>query len=239
MLRVARIAAVLALGVLIAPAWADEVDDVMKKVAEAAKKLKSFSCKMETKTSMEMGGGNFTRSEMTGTTEVVRRGEKTYMRTEIKGETLMNFGGQEQKMDSKSLIVSDGEFTWTESEAMGQKNVIKTKAEEAAPEAQIEALRKDHNVKLLPEQKVDGNECYVLEATPKQPSMGGPTRMVMMMCKKTGLTLKTVGYDGDGKEMMTVLMKDVKIDPDLSADRFKYSPPSGVEVMDMTKGGMP
>jgi outer membrane lipoprotein-sorting protein len=40
----------------------------------------------------------------------------------------------------------------------------------------------------------------------------------------------------DGKPMTTMTYTDIKINPDIPADRFVFKAPEGVQVQDMSKG---
>jgi len=52
--------------------------------------------------------------------------------------------------------------------------------------------------------------------------------------KDTGMMMKMVMLNGEGKEMSTTTMTNWKMNPNLDASRFKFTAPPGVTVVDMT-----
>jgi outer membrane lipoprotein-sorting protein len=95
-------------------------------------------------------------------------------------------------------------------------------------------VRETFNVKLLPDETVDGESCYVLEFTPKaaDAAMGG--RMVQYFRKDNGTIVKLVSYDASNKPSVTVTYSNVQLNPSIGADRFVFAAPPGVEVTDMS-----
>lgn len=216
---------------------AQSLEDVEKKLVEAHSKIKSYTSKTKTTQSFDMGGGNKMSSDYGGTVEWKRDGEKTKFRTEMKGTTIQNMGGTENKMDVSVLMVSDGDALYTLSEQMGQKMATKQKPDTAMtgdPKKLFEKIKADNEVKVLPEEKVDGAAAVVLEVTPKSADQSPIAKSVMYFAKDTGINVKVVGKDKDGKEVFTNSVSDVKTSVDIAADRFVFKAPEGVQVMDMT-----
>jgi len=223
---------------LAAPAAADTLEEAEKKLVEAYGKLKSYTATFKATQDMEMGGMRV-KSVSQGTTEWLRRGEKVLYRVDVKN--VMERGGDEpaDKMETSATMIVEGDVAHTLSEAMGQKQAMKMKAEPAMvgdPKARFEALRKDWTLKLLPDEKVDGADCYVVEATPKEGSAGGPlARQVTCFRKDMGVDVKSVGFDATGKQLMTSTVSDLKLNAEIKPERFEFKAPEGVQVMDMTK----
>ncbi len=234
-LRIAAVFAVLGMGV--SCCLADSLEDVEKKIVAAFGKVKSFQAKMLTVQDMTMGDV-VNKSRIDGTYEFVRKDNKGLYRMEAKtsGSVEMK-GGQSQKMDGNSLVVNDGEYAYTYSEAMGQKTAMKLKADPRASilgdESFMQNLKKDHDVKLLPDEKLDGKSVWVIEATPKKPGMIG--KFMYYFDQECGIALKTVGKSPEGKDFTVTTLSDVKLNADLSAERFVFKAPEGVTVQDMTK----
>lgn len=231
------LAAILSLAPL---TWAASLEDIEKDLVAKQDKIKSMSAKMETRSDMKMGG-NTIKSKQAGTMEWVRKDDKFLHRYESEGQSIMKMGDQEMKTDSKMLMISDGEHMYTLTEQMGQKTAMKMKADPAQSQnvaSMFKAWKKDHNLKVLPDEKVEGRDCYVIEATPKKEQPNNPiSKQVFYLCKKTGTMAKMVGYDKQGKQNMQMVLKDITINPDIKPERFKFKAPEGVEVMDMTKMG--
>jgi outer membrane lipoprotein-sorting protein len=238
-LRFGLLLTVLALAL---PAWAEEtIDSVEKKLAEAAGKIKAISYKMTAVTDMTFEGGS-SKSESVTLYEIQKAGEKFKCRSDTKTSSVTKAAGQETKMDSTTLIVCDGEFTYTLSEMMGQKMAEKNKLDPAQDGLNLKStfamLRKDYNLKVLPDEKADGRDCFVIEAAPKDASSAG-TKLVYHFAKDAGFLMKYVAYGKDGKPTTTMTTADVKLDPTFPPDRFAFKAPAGVEVKDMTKETAP
>ena len=216
---------------------AQSLDDVEKKLVEAHSKLKSYTSKTKTTQSFDMGGGNKMSSDYGGTVEWKRDGDKTKFRTEMKGTTVQNMGGTENKMDVSVLMISDGDALYTLSEQMGQKMATKQKPDTAMtgdPSKLFEKIKAENNVKVVGDEKVDGMATIVLEVIPKNVDQNPVAKSLMYFAKDTGINVKIVGKDKDGKDVFTNTSSDIKMNVDLAADRFVFKAPEGVEVMDMT-----
>jgi outer membrane lipoprotein-sorting protein len=233
-----------ALGVLLGlalagPAWAEELDAIEKKVVEQLDKIKSLTSRMAmTQDIKDENMSNKMRSD--GTFEYMKKGEKSFFRTDMKmtGETAMK-GAEPQKLDGQMQLISDGDVTYIFNEQGPMKMAYKTKADKnmnLVDKDMFKRLKEDHELKVAADADVDGKSCYVVEATPKKPS-GPMTKMVYYMQKDSGLTVKTVGQDKDGKELVVTHMSDIKLNVDIPADRFVFKAPEGVTVMDMTGAG--
>ena len=146
-------------------------------------------------------------------------------------------GETEQKFSMPILAVCDGEVTHTLMERMGQKVCVKAKAEaqSLAGEAMFKALREQHNLTLADDEEVNGEKCWVIQATPKTPGRPGePAKVAYYFRQKDCATVQMLGYDADGNTMMTATFSEIKFDEKLDPKRFEFKVPEGVQVMDMT-----
>lgn len=235
--------ALAGLGLTGAVQAADAIDDVEKKLIAAAEKHKTMTAKMVSLTEME-GPQIKMKMKTEGTTETARRGEKVLSRNEMKSTGTTKFGDQpEQKMDEKSLAICDGEFCYVLNEGTNGKQAMKMKLDTAQQGAVtkgwFEHLRKDYDIKILPEEKIEGKATYVIEATLKKPAPGQTQKSTFWYDKESAVVLKAVteGKQADNKTKMTMTMSDVKLDVDIKPERFQFKAPDGVQVMDMTKMG--
>ena len=231
----------LLLGALLAgPATADELDDVAGKIIAAAEKIKSLSADMTMKTEMVNSGMSMV-SDAQGHMEFARQGGKELMRMDMEMSTVTKMGDQEQKMEAKSVMINDGEFTYTVSDQMGQKVAMKMANEknqvQFSGKQMFDDLRKDNTLALLPEDKVDSVAAYVIEATPKQAGQSGKSRYYF--AKDSGMVVKMIMHTPDGEPMTTMTYSNIKLNADIKPDRFKFVAPEGVQLMDMTGGGTP
>lgn len=215
----------------------ETTEEVEKKIVEAAGQLKSYTAQSKSVQDMDMGNGMTSKSEMTATIEWARKGDKSLYRSEMKGTMVQKVGDQEMKNESNTMIVSDGDFLYSVAETMGQKMAMKLKADPlatGAPKEMLASLKQDSDVKVLPSAKVDGRDCFVLEATPKQ-AAGPIVKTTFYFCKQTGIAVKTVSADKSGKAVMTNTLSDIKVNTEIDPKRFVFEAPAGVTVQDLTK----
>lgn len=227
--RLAVVAAVM--GLVATAARAESLEEVQKKIAEAAKKVKSISAKQKMETKVEQPEYSMTMTSE-GTYEQARAGDKFMMRSDVDSSTSSKMAGTENKTKTHTLAVSDGETMWTLNDQDGTKSCTKMKA---LPETQAwDSLKDQFNGKVLPDEKIDGADCYVLEYTAKgEIPAGMPGKYVYWFRKDCGLLVKYVMMSTDGKPTATMTFTDVKVDGKIAADRFKFEPPAGVQVTEI------
>jgi len=222
-------------------AFAETAEDVLKKIAEQTKKHKTIQYKMKQTANLEqMGQG--AKTETNGNYTYLRKDEKTYVHADM----TTNMDAGMMKTTSKSKMVVDGEFMWVHTDSvtevngqkMPQETVMKNKIDNKLLDPASMENMKNYELKLLPEEKISGNEAWVIEGTPKDAAMKAQQgRVVSWYDKKTGLPLKMAVYTPDGKALSTTTFSDIKVDEKVSPGMFKFEPPAGVQVMDMTKQG--
>jgi outer membrane lipoprotein-sorting protein len=213
----------------------DTLESVEKTIIGKWAALSSMSTKMTMVSEMDMGDTKIsTKAE--SVVEYLKKDGKELHRQEMTTETTFGAG---QSMKSSITSVDDGEFLWGLQEQMGNTMVTKQKSGQmqGSPggEKMFADLRERNNLKLLPEEKVDGVDCHVIEGTPKKAAPMRPTKELFYFGKKTGVLVKIVGMGENDKKMMTITFSDVKINPKLDPVRFVFKVPEGVQVTDMTE----
>lgn len=229
---------VMVAGFVVSATADEKVDGAIKELDQQFAKLKSYTARTESMTEIEFGPGHTQKTEMGGTVEWMCAGEKVHMRTDMKVNAATTEAGTATKTTSASTTVSDGEFLWVLNVEGDQKTVIKNRAltaQDSRPSATFAQLRTYYDIALLPDAQVDGADCYVFEMKMK-PMEGVPPsgRQLVYYQKKTGLSVKSEGFDANGKLTVSSVTRDIKLNPDLSADRFRFEVPAGAQVMDMT-----
>ena len=176
-----------------------------------------------------------------GAYEMQKGDDKEKIHFEVTANMTMGEGDSAMKMKTTVLIISDGEFAYTLAERMGQWQATKTKSEmvqipPVGGEKAFAALREGNTLKLLPDAKLDGKDTYVVEASPtvKSPNMQ-MKNMILNYDKKSGILLKTVVNNNEGKPMQTITFSDIKLDQKIDPDRFVFKAPEGVTVIDQTQ----
>jgi outer membrane lipoprotein-sorting protein len=220
----------------IAPvALADDLAQIEQKIISAAEEVKSCQADMTMLTTMDTPGMTM-KSQGKGRFEFQLKDGKKLSRTELKMTTTTTAAGQENRMESGTLAISDGEYSWVLADQMGQKMVMKRKLDAAqagvASKAMFDALREDFTLKLLDDAKCDGRQAYVIEATPKQPGATG--KQLYFFDKDSGMLLKMEVFTPEGKLLSSTTMTNYKVNEPIDPKRFVFTVPDGVTVMDQT-----
>lgn len=235
-------AAVATLSCALVASAAETLESIEKKLDEQTAKVKSLQYTSRATSDTDMGMAK-THTVTDMRYEVSRSAGKTLFRMESKMKMSQKVGdAPEQVQDMTSTVISDGQFSYSLTKNAQMESAMKMKADGQDPlntKKQFADLEKTFKIKVLPDEAVDGKDTYVLELTPIDKAMAaaGMSRMVNYYDKKTGIPLKTLGYDAAGKVTMTSLVTDIKINADIPAERFVFKAPPGVQVMDMTKMG--
>lgn len=235
-IRLTSLAAVLLAFVQMAPAG-DTLESVEKTIAAEWEKHKSLSANLSLSQQMEMGGGRVT-STGTGTFEYLRKGDKELYRLEMATTTTQAFAGNEQTIEQKVLSINDGEFVYNLTDGMGKKIAAKSRADKAkmgGGKAMFKQLREEHELTLLPDQELDGHSAYVIEAVPKKSTPMAIARTVYYLRQDTGVMMKSVALNADGKAVQTMTFSEFKINPTIAPERFVFKAPEGVTVLDRTQ----
>jgi hypothetical protein len=99
----------------------------------------------------------------------------------------------------------------------------------------FDTMAVSYNLELMPDAKVGSYSTYVIRAVIKNPAPMAATEMTFYFDKATGVTVKSISKNAAGKVTMETLTTDLKVNSSISADRFVFTAPEGVEVMDLTK----
>lgn len=236
--------ALCVVAVLAMPAAAETVDEVKEKVEKAYGALKSYACKYKMASNSE-GPGYSVKTAADGTLEWARKGDRSLMRTEMTTTFEQSVQGTSSKQTAKSTSYGDGKTLWSVTEQDGQTTITKLQDPQARDQSPWETFKNaaysQPTLKVLPDEKVDGAECFVVEITGKVMSPDGdaPTgRSVVHFRKDCGLSVKFVSYIND-KLVSEMLVTDLKVNPDIKPERFEYAPPAGAPVQDLARPGNP
>jgi len=226
-----------------APAVAATAEEVLAKLAKNEGEVKTFEADMKT-----IAKAGEKTHELTGhiaTQAVLKDGKRTGTLLNVKQQMAMDDGSV-----INTLVVNDGEFLWMETRhpQMGVM-VMKNKADAGnSPPADPQKFRDQYDLKLAGEEEFDGQKMWVLEGTPKEkaadaPPAGGmgpqalkPAKVHIYIGQKDLLCHRFRSYDKEGNETADVQFTNIKVNGALDPALFKYTPPPGARVMDMTKG---
>jgi outer membrane lipoprotein-sorting protein len=169
-----------------------------------------------------------------------------------------------QQMKMKMVMGDDG-IMWQEMETTGGKQVIKMDMAKVLSNAMARTGIKLDPLKAMdPSQQwavnremmdyaaqgsrdLHGEPMYVLEGNWKQDALTNKQvaavtaslgKMVVYVGQKDGFVHRYEQYGKSGTNViMSMEVSNLKFNEDVSDDSFKYQPPPGVQVMDMTQMG--
>lgn len=215
---------------------AESVEDVTKKIGDAWKKFKTLSYDMETVTVVSSPSFSVTTTS-SGNCEMLRDSVKFKMRmvTKILTDTIRN--GTTTKLAQTCTLISDGEFAHTLTDTQGVVRAIKSKADAYTDSAGgagfIDGLKETSAVTVLPDADFHGMAVFVLEAKERAKESAPATRYYVS--KEMGIVVHFSIRSPENNETVTLNITNIKIDPVVAADRFVFTAPEGVKVLDMSK----
>lgn len=221
-------------------AAADDLASAEKKLVEAWDKHTSISAKMTVVTHMEMGA-TVVDGKGDGMIEVLKKDGEKFVRIELNNKVTQKMGEKSLDIVQSQLTVIDDRFTYVLSDVGGRKSLTKSEADKrmtGSPKSSLDAFRKSHTLKLLPDETIDGAEVFVIEAVPGAKA-GAGGRTVLYFQKDTGVMARRVQYGRDNKPVTTVAYSDITIDADINSGRFLFKAPKGVRMVDKTRGAQP
>ncbi len=221
---------------LASPAAADKIADIEKELIKASKALHSYSATVKTTQDMAYGDGSSSKMASVGTYEWSREDGVTMYRIDADTNSVQIFSGNEMKSVTQSTMICDGKFNYTLSNSNGQKSAMKMKAnptQSADVQYAFSTMRESYNLKVLPDETVDGHDCYVIEATAKQTENNPMVKNVNFFAKDLGLNIRAISHDANDKIVFRTDTTDIKKNLKIDASRFVFQAPPGVEVMEM------
>jgi len=155
----------------------------------------------------------------------VHKDEKTYFRTVSRSNP--DPTAKAEAPSVQSLTVSDGTHTWREVRRGDSVLVIKSATEPDA--ADFSGLLKAGRAKVLKQEKVDQEPCFVIETVANRPN--GKSSARYWISESYGLILKSIIEQRDGSVAETVT-DALTVNEPLSGVTFSYEPPEGARVLD-------
>ncbi|MBN2446091.1 MAG: outer membrane lipoprotein carrier protein LolA [Phycisphaerae bacterium] len=231
-------AAIVLLGTS-ATVMADEkAEKAIQELDKNFAKVKTYTCTSESTTDASFGPAFSQKSKMVTTSQWMRKGDNVLMKAETKGETTKTMAGETTTTPSTMTTVDDGKFMYVLTVEGDQKTVMKSKTntvKSQSPSGYFANFKAYFDIKLLDDQKIDGEDCFVFELKMK-PMEGAPPvgRQVVCYQKANGIVLKSESFDGEGKLIASSITKDVKINPEMDPKQFTFEVPEGAQVMDTT-----
>ena len=216
----------------------EELRKVERKLLEQVPKFTSFSAVMSVKVDYS-STISWDRSEGRGTVEYLIKGDQILSRLEMTSESTATVGTAETKTRDVHTLYGDGKYVYDVGESNETKLAFKMNSDPmqiAVPTpALFEVWRSQYEAKVLPDEKLDGKDVWVIELRPKDTYKTPAARMVSYYRKDLPLLVKTVSYDKFDKPFQWTLVTDIKVNPKLDPERFVFKPSPDYEFHDVTE----
>lgn len=201
----------------------ETLESVEAQIQAKMKETKSVSGSFKSHMAMEVPGYSM-KTVTEGTYKTLMADGKSCYRSESKTSSDTDIGGQKSSTKTEDLSLSNGTDMYSVSKTADGVNATHMRMPPQQPDAKpFDSVREMYALKLLPEEKVDGRNCWVIESRMKDPAMaamGG--RNVSYYCKETGFMVKMVAYGADDKPTSTTEYTNLEFNKDISADDFKW-----------------
>jgi len=152
----------------------------------------------------------------------------------------------------KQMLISDGHTMWEylpdiEVATKLRLDELKSKEKESAEEYvdQRQDIRKpfssmkNESLKFIKKITENNKDIYIIEGEPqddvRQEAAVDIIRGKIWIDATTGLPKKVIWYDTNGTPAINQVFKNARINVKIDEDIFKFTPPEGVYVMDITE----
>ena len=207
--------------------------------------IRSFSAKLST--SFEQREGAKMRFEGEGTYDYLTKDGKTFIRSKQARDVYVDAGGAKATdgtaldrifTGQRLLKILDGDYVYevdVRHEQFGGLVVKKLlphplAIQFAGGKTLFKWLDQADELRLLPDETLDGKQVYVFETV----TLTGRMKTLCFFDKETGILLKLTSEGEQPSLKSTFALSDIQLNVPFSDDHFTYTAPSGVEVQDLT-----
>lgn len=165
-------------------------------------------------------------------TQVVRFGVMQSTQT-FGGKLWMKKNNKYRIEMDQQTIVTDGQTVWTYSELNRQVfiDTFRDDPKSITPERLLATAPKNYFASLIGKEQLDGVETIVLKLVPKD-SKSSMKSMKLWIDPSSWLMTKVEVLDAS-ETLTTYGAKDVKINAGIDDGLFRFTPPPGVDVIDL------
>ena len=216
----------------------ETVESALGKIAAATSSMTACS-------GMFTAEGNITKPM---TMKLTGSGDFDFLMKDSKPMYLINAAivmeGTQGSMTQSFKTVSDGATAFQEVNMMGQRMVMKmpmtpSSNEKMNPTEILNKIKEVGEITLEKDETVDGMPAYVFTVKPSPttempPGMPKLSDIKIVVIKETGMPALVEVKDEAGAMLLKASTSRVVVNSPSSPDKFKYTPPAGVQVMDMS-----
>lgn len=215
------------------------MEEAEKELSASFVKIQSGTAKTTTTQDFTLSTGQRIQSESVAKVAWMRKGDAILYRSDVTATQSQAGGGEiDMKSEGNWSSVHDGEYFYVVSSQHGQTHAAKHRPDPAQfgePKAVLANLRQNFKIERMPDAKSDGFDCFVFELTPLLPEQSPTAHTTSYFRKDVGLNIKNVGFDKDGRQAFVSTTTDIEVNVPVSAERFVFVPPAGIEVQDKSK----
>ncbi|HPF38216.1 MAG TPA: hypothetical protein P5081_00600 [Phycisphaerae bacterium] len=242
---------ILTLAILLSPllsaavAGEPTLKDVKKQIAAKLKKIKTLqlSIRIEENRKYEMNDLQYRREKTTTGELMLERRDQTFVsRYHWKSRTKDYEGDEPDPHDNsfEAIQITDDSHSYESSRKHDLAPWRHTKGKRSFRlnplDLKSRYSKDEFEQKLLPVEELEGAKAWVIEMIPKKEKtlQRDPAKTRVWFDQKTGVEIKNVDYDDTGKVQETRIFRDIRINEEIDPGRFKFEPPEGENVVDMT-----
>lgn len=190
------------------PSFAQDAQEIIKNVQDKYKDIKD--AKATFSLSESFSGG---KSSSAGGTIMIKKENKYKIKTD------------------KFTLITDGTTSWSYTPSKKQVVVdhYKDDGNTFSPNKYLFNYPENFYSDLSGEEKVNKKDCFVLKLTPRNK---GNIKSAKVWVDKTESLIRKITIT-TSESTKTYTLKTITLDPGLAASEFTFTPPSGVEVIDL------
>jgi len=211
----------------------DQIEALIKELEDKRGKVEAYRAQLTV--NMEMMGQTIT----TEGTQWFKRPKRT------RSDMPLATGGMRQ------IMISDGKITWTYQPQSNMAMKVDTERvgrelgkEDTGTDGASDPFKgiKRESLRHIGKKTVEGEEVHIFEAESERilPMFQGVTlgRAEVWVGAADGLVRKGVFYGEEGKELISHTYSAVAVNVPIPDSLFVFTPPEGVQVVDMTEGAI-
>ena len=215
------------------------LQDVESSILNLVEKQRSFTANVRMEVDVQEEDFQI-RSTKTGTYEFAKKDRNSLYRQELEVNGIQRIDDEEMQFKHKEVVVCNGRHIYTLIDDAGQKSATMVGAQSSPPSRVDRALftrwHAAYHLKLLADENVEGIPAWVIEAKPKSAGVEAlPAKTLYHFSRADGIMIRRVQFDDQGKMTESTTFSNVRLNPELDEKRFEFTPPEGVEILDLTR----
>jgi outer membrane lipoprotein-sorting protein len=219
------------------PSPSETVESVQEKILALRGRIKSFTATIDVKFDSSQNDA-WVKSHTYGPMAYQFDGDKVLYRIDMTVETKRIGGGEDEETTETQTLMSDGEYMYQFGTQAGKKKAYKAridKLQSSVPSPEFFFfLRRDYALSVLPDEQVDGKDCWVIRAAKISEEEVLQLKTLTFFRKDIPLMVKTVNLDRFDNVMQVTKISDIQVDVPVDPKQFEFRPDPDCEVQDQT-----